>query len=161
MTEFSEDHIPSEGIETAVDELVELYGGEIKSSSAQQRTFVLPFRRGVAVSGGVECALTWTVDAENDAVVTIRADRDVDAPKAQRVALLVVGVIGALAFTMWPFFGKHAATPLGTLAWIGGAVALAVYFMTLKRTAGGIVYDFLQRLAKRQRSAESASTTDR
>ena len=161
MIEFSEDHIPAEGIDTAVDELIELYGGEIKSSSAQQRTFVLPFRRGVAVSGGVECALTWSVDEQNAAVVTISADRDVDAPKAQRVALLLVGVIGALAFTMWPFFGKHAAMPLGTLAWIGGAVALAVYFMTLKRTPGGIVYDFLQRLAKRQRAEEELPKDDR
>ena len=152
MTEFSEDNIPAAGIEAAIDELVELYGGQTKSSGANQRTFVLPLRRGVAVSGGVECTATWTVDESGDAVVTLKADRDVDAPKAQRIAMLFVGVIGALAFTMWPFFGKHASTPLGTLAWIGGALALAVYFMTLKRTSGGIVYDFLQRLAQRQRS---------
>jgi hypothetical protein len=158
-TEFSEDQIPAAGLETTVDEMVELYGGEMKSSAANSRTFVLPLRRGVAVSGGVECALAWTVDEKGEATVTIRADRDVDAPKAQRIALLIAGVIGALAFTMWPFFGKHAATPLGTLAWIGGAVALAVYFMTLKRTSGGLVYDFLQRLAKRQRETEGVEAT--
>jgi len=53
---------------------------------------------------------------------------------------------------MWPFFGKHAATSLGTLAWVGGFLAIAVYLITLKRTSGGIVYDFLQRLARRQRA---------
>src|SRR5579859_4600364 len=149
--EFTEDRIPSAGIEAAVEDLVELYGGEMKSSGARERRFVLPLRRGVAVSGGVECSLTWSVGANDEATVTVRADRDVDAPKAQRIALLLIGVIGALCFTMWPFFGKHASTPLGTLAWVGGFVALAVYFLTLKKTSGGIVADFLQRLAKRQR----------
>ena len=149
--EFTEDRIPSEGLETAVDELVELYGGEITSTGAHERRFVLPFRRGVAVSGGVECTLSWSVAENAEATVTMRADRDVDAPKAQRVALLIIGVLGALAFTMWPFFGKHASTALGSLAWIGGFVALAVYFLTLKRTSGGIAADFLQRLAKRCR----------
>ena len=151
-SEFIEDRIPPAGIEDAVEELVELYGGEMKSSAARERRFVLPLRRGVAVSGGVECTLTWTVAENDEATVTLRADRDVDAPKAQRVALLLIGVIGALVFTLWPFFGKHAAMQLGTLAWVGGAVALAVYFLTLKRASGGIVYDFLQRLAKRQRA---------
>jgi len=56
---------------------------------------------------------------------------------------------------MWPFFGK-AATQLGTLAWVGGFVALAVYFLTLRRTSGGLAYDFLQRLARRQREAVTA-----
>ena len=148
---FTEDRIPSPGIEDSVEELVELFGGEMKSSAARERRFVLPLRRGVAVSGGIECSLTWSVDANDQATVTLTADRDVDAPKAQRVALLVVGVLGALCFTMWPFFGKQAGTMLGTLAWIGGAVAITVYLLTLKKTAGGITYDFLQRLAKRQR----------
>lgn len=150
-TEFTEDRIPATGIETAIDELVELYGGEMKSSGARERQFVLPYRRGVAVSGGVECTVAWSIATDDEATVTLTAGRDVDAPKAQRIALLIAGVLGALAFTMWPFFGKHAATPLGTLAWVGGLVALAVYFMTLKRTAGGIAADFLQRLAHRQR----------
>jgi len=150
-TEFIEDRIPPAGIERAIDELVELYGGEMKASGERLRRFVLPLRRGVAASGGVECTLSWAVDATEEATVTVTCDRDVDAPKAQRVALLVAGVAGALLFTMWPFFGKHAATPLGTLAWVGGFVALSVYFITLRRTSGGIAYDFLQRLARRQR----------
>ncbi len=151
MVEFTEDRLPSSGLGAAVDELIELYGGEIKSSGEGERRFVLPVRRGVAVAGGIECTVSWAVDAADQATVTLVCDREVDAPKAQRVALLIVGVIGALLFTIWPFFGK-AATQLGTLAWIGGFVALAVYFLTLRRTSGGMAYDFLQRLASRQRS---------
>src|SRR5213078_311151 len=95
------------------------------------------------------CAGTWADDT-----VTIITNREVDAPKAQRVALLAVGVIGALLFTVWPFFAH--ARELGTLAWVGGLVALAVYFMTLKKTSGGIAYDFLRRLAARQREGPTA-----
>jgi hypothetical protein len=150
MVEFTEDRIPSDGIGAAVDEMVELYGGEMQWSQNQERRFVLPLRRGVPVAGGVECTLSWAVDTADQATVTLTCNRDVDAPKSQRLALLVVGVIGALLFTMWPFFGRNA-TQLGTLAWVGGFVALAVYFLTLRRTSGGLAYDFLQRLARRQR----------
>ena len=150
MVEFTEDRVPSSGIGAAVDELVEFYGGDMQSSRDRERRFILPLRRGISVAGGVECTVSWAVDAGDQATVTLTCNRDVDAPKSQRVALLVVGVIGALLFTMWPFFGK-AATQLGTLAWVGGFVALAVYFLTLRRTSGGLAYDFLQRLARRQR----------
>jgi hypothetical protein len=156
MVEFTEDRLPYEGIGAAVDELVELYGGEMQSSQDRQRRFVLPLRRGIPVAGGVECTVSWAVDA-GEATVTLVCNREVDAPKSQRVALLIVGVIGALLFMMWPFFGK-AATQLGTLAWVGGFVALAVYFLTLRRTSGGLAYDFLQRLARRQRET---TTNDR
>jgi hypothetical protein len=152
MLEFTEDRIPSGGIEAALDELIELYGGEIQSSQEREWRFVLPLRRGISVAGGVECTVSWAVDGAGEATVKIVCNRDVDAPKWQRLALLVVGVIGALLFTMWPFFGK-AATQLGTLAWIGGFVAIAVYFLTLRRTSGGLAYDFLQRLARHQREA--------
>jgi hypothetical protein len=156
MLEFTEDRVPSEGMAIAVEELVELYGGEMEASQAQERRFVLPLRRGVAVAGGVECTVSWAVDAAGQATVTMFCNREVDAPKAQRVAILIVGVIGALLFTLWPFFAR-AANQLGTLAWIGGFLALAVYFLTLRRSAGGIAYDFLQRLARRQR--ETAAPT--
>jgi hypothetical protein len=152
MTEFTEDRVPSAGIGEAVDELVELYGGEIQDSRDRERRFVLPLRRGVAVAGGVECTVSWAIDAGDQATVTLVCNRDVDAPKSQRIAILLVGVIGALLFTMWPFFGR-AATQLGTLAWVGGFLALAVYFLTLRRTSGGLAYDFLQRLARRQRES--------
>jgi hypothetical protein len=55
---------------------------------------------------------------------------------------------------IWPFF-PHSRE-LGALSWIGGIIALAVYLMTLRKTSGGIAYDFLQRLAKTQRSRATA-----
>src|SRR5581483_3586841 len=94
--EFREDRVPSAGMAEAVDEMVDLYGGEIRTSGEQLRRFVLPLRRGVAVAGGVECTLSWTVGEADQATLTMQCNRDVDAPKAQRIALLVVGVIGAL-----------------------------------------------------------------
>ncbi len=142
--EFTEDQVPTAGIEEAVEELVELYGGEVKSERENARDFVLPLRRGLAAAGAVECSVTWGGET-----VTVTTNREIDAPKTQRVALLVAGVIGALLFTVWPFFAH--ARELGTLAWIGGLVALTVYFMTLKKTSGGLAYDFLRRLVKRQR----------
>jgi hypothetical protein len=149
--EFREDRVPLAGMAEAVEELVELYGGEIESADERLRRFVLPLRRGVAVAGGVECTLSWAVEEGDQATLTLVCNRDVDAPKAQRIALLIVGVFGAFLFTIWPFFGK-ASTQVGTLAWVGGLIALTVYFLTLKRSSGGIAYDFLQRLAKRQRT---------
>ena len=76
-------------------------------------------------------------------------DREIDAPKWQRVLMLGAGVVGALLFTIWPFFPQRRE--LGALAWIGGAVAIAVYFLTLRKTSGGLALDFLQRLVRRQR----------
>jgi hypothetical protein len=149
--EFTEDRIPTDGIELTIEELVELYGGEIKESRPRERRFVLPLRRGVAVSGGVECTVSWAEEAKNEATVRLVCDREVDAPKRQRVFLLIAGVIGSILFMLWPFFGK-AATQMGTVAWVGGLIALTVYFLTLRRASGGIAYDFLQRLASRQRA---------
>ena len=148
--EFTEDRVPTANIEQSIAELVEIYGGEIKAERANARDVVLPLRRGVATAGAVECNVTWADDT-----VTITTNREIDAPKAQRVALLVVGVAGALLFTIWPFFAR--ARELGTLAWIGGLVALTVYFLTLKKTSGGLAADFLSRLVRRQR--EAATTT--
>jgi hypothetical protein len=149
--EFTEDRIPSAGIEQAIEELVELYGGELTESRARERRFVLPLRRGVAVSGGIECTVSWAEEATDGARVTLVCDREVDAPKLQRVMLLIAGAIGSILFMLWPFFGK-AATQMGTVALVGGLVALSVYFLTLRRTSGGIAYDFLKRLANRQRA---------
>lgn len=151
--ELTEDRIPRDGIEETIAELVDLYGGEMKAERDNERDFVLPLRRGVAVSGGVECTVSWV--SEDETTVKFVCSREIDAPKAQRVALLVAGVAGALLFTLWPFFAGRT-NQLGALAWIGGVVALAVYFLTLKRTSGGLAYDFLQRLAKRQRAREAA-----
>lgn len=147
--ELTEDRIPAKGMEETISELVDLYGGEIKESRAGERKFVLPLRRGVATAGSVECTLSWSAAESDEATVRLVCDREVDAPKAQRLAMLIVGVIGALLFTIWPFFPHQQQ--LGTLAWMGGIVAIAVYFLTLRRTSGGVAADFLQRLARRQR----------
>jgi len=145
---FTEDRVPIAGIEDAVTELVELYGGEITAEREGARQFTLPLRRGVATSGAVECTLSWAAGAD-ETMLTLSCGRDIDAPRAQRIALLAAGVMGALLFTIWPFFA--ARREMGALAWIGGAVAIAVYLLTLRKSSGGIAADFLQRLARRLR----------
>ena len=146
--EFTEDRVPTTDIETNIAELVELYGGEVKAERANARDFILPLRRGVATAGAVECSIRWGGES-----ITIATNREIDAPKAQRVALLVIGVAGALLFTVWPFFAH--ARQSGALAVFGAIVAIAVYFMTLKKTSGGLAADFLNRLARRQREIRS------
>ncbi|HEX2120029.1 MAG TPA: hypothetical protein VHL59_00150 [Thermoanaerobaculia bacterium] len=151
--ELTEDGVPFEGIEEGISEIVELYGGEMKRSDAdesgRERAFTIPLRRGMAGGGAVECTVSWAPDDERDATVTLSCNRDVDAPAAQRVLLLLAGVVGAVLFMLWPFFPRERE--YGTLAWLGGAIAIAVYLMTLRRTSGGLAFDFLQRLARRQR----------
>lgn len=148
--DLHEDEVPFAGIEESIAELVEMYGGEVTAERERERKFTLPLRRGVAASGGVQCVIAWTPANEVEATVRITANRDVDAPKLQRVLLLIAGVVGALMFMLWPFYPGERA--FGTFAWLGGLIALAVYLMTLRRTSGGIAYDFLQRLAARQRT---------
>ncbi|MFZ2493088.1 MAG: hypothetical protein WA208_16520 [Thermoanaerobaculia bacterium] len=146
--EMKEDRIPVEGIEETIGELVELYGGEMTASRERAKDFVLPLRRGVPTSGGIECTLSWSASV-GEGTVTIQCNRDVDSPRMQRIFLLVAGVAGALMFMLWPFYPNERG--YGALAWIGGAIAIAVYVMTLRKSSGGIAFDFLQRLAKRQR----------
>ncbi|HEX8617613.1 MAG TPA: hypothetical protein VF911_08505 [Thermoanaerobaculia bacterium] len=148
--EFTEDKVPFEGIEETIDELVELYGGAMTATREHARDFTLPLRRGMSTGGSVECTVSWAPDDARDATVKMTCNRDVDAPKAQRIFLLVAGVAGALMFMLWPFFPGEKE--YGTLAWLGGVVAIAVYIMTLRKTSGGIAYDFLHRLAARQRA---------
>ena len=148
--ELTEDRVPVDGIEEGIEELVGLYGGEVTASQPQERRFTLPLRRGVASSGGVECTVSWAPAGDGTATVRIVCDRDVDAPKIQRIMLLSAGVVGAILFMLWPFFPGQRE--YGTLAWLGGAIAIAVYVMSLRRTSGGIAADFLQRLARSQRA---------
>lgn len=148
MTSFTEDRIPTAGIESAIEELVEMYGGSMTASRERERDFMLPLRRGLASGGAVECTVSWASDAEG--TVELTCNRDVDAPKTQRVLLLLAGVVGVVLFMLWPFMPHEKE--YGTLAWLGGIVAIAVYLMTLRKSSGGIAYDFLQRLAARQRA---------
>src|SRR5260221_5314482 len=99
--ELTEDRVPAEGIEDNIAELVELYGGKLTGWGTSERTFELPFRRGVAAGGGVECQLSWVAEAQTLRMI---CDRSVDAPKAQRVALLIAGVAGVLPFPTGPVF---------------------------------------------------------
>lgn len=149
--ELTEDRVPFAGIEETIEELVDLYGGEVTASRAGARDFRLPLRRGLASGGAVECTVSWAPDDGRDATVRLVTNRDVDAPKVQRILLLLAGVAGSVMFMLWPFFPGERA--FGTLAWLGGVVALAVYLMTLRKTSGGIAHDFLQRLAARQRAS--------
>lgn len=156
--ELTEERVPFEGIEEGIAELVDLYGGEVTASRDRARTFTLPLRRGMATGGGVECTVTWTPADAIDATVRLTCDRNVDAPKMQRILLLIAGVVGALMFMLWPFYPGERA--FGTFAWLGGLIAITVYLMTLRKTSGGIAFDFLQRLALRQRSLVEASDED-
>lgn len=155
---FTEDRIPLDGIEEAFGDLVDLYGGEVTASRLGERDFILPMRRAMATGGAVECTVAWVPSEAGNGTVTLTCNRDIDAPKAQRVALLVAGIVGAVLFMLWPFFPHEKA--YGTLAWLGGVIAIAVYLMTLRKTSGGIAYDFLQRLAARQRAEHQAESTD-
>ena len=84
--ELTEDRIPMDGIDATVDELVELYGGEINETRENGRRFTLPLRRGVATAGAVECTISWTRDDEREGTVRLVCDRDIDAPNWQRIA---------------------------------------------------------------------------
>jgi hypothetical protein len=147
--ELTEDRIPFDGIDESIRELVEVYGGSLKASRERAHDFTLPLRRGVSSSGAVECTISWAPDDAREATVTLVCNRNVDAPKIQRILLLVAGAAGAVMFMLWPFFPGQKE--YGTVAWLGGAIAIAVYVMSLRRSSGGIAYDFLQRLARRQR----------
>ena len=151
--ELTEDRVPIAGIEEAVEELVALYGGEVTARRDDARDFVLPLRRGSASAGGVECTISWAPQDDRCATVTLVTTRNIDAPKAQRVLLLVAGLVGAVMFMLWPFYPAERA--YGSFAWLGGLVAFAVYLMTLRKTSGGLAFDFLQRLAARQRAIDT------
>src|SRR6059058_166535 len=99
---FTEDRIPFAGMGDALEDLVELYGGEVTAREDRKRRFILPLRRGISTGGAVECTVTWAADDERDATVTLTCNREVDAPRGQRIFLLAAGVIGALMFTVWP-----------------------------------------------------------
>jgi len=142
-----------EGIEQTVSDVLELYGGEIESRLANEVRFTLPVRRAVASAGQVGCSLRWEATELGEGRITASAERDIAPPKAQRIALLIVGVIGALLWTVWPFFPN-----LGPLAWLGGTIAFATYFMTLRSTSAGVLSDLVQRIARTQR--ENAMMND-
>ena len=149
--ELREENVPLEEIAETAEDLIELYGGEVDGRDGNGLAFTLPARRGVAAAGDVACTLRWTDAAGGTIILT--ADRNVAPPKFQRLLLLIVGVSGAMLWMLWPFFPN-----MGALAWIGGAVAFATWFITARTTTAGTASDLLQRLARAQREG---ATDDR
>ena len=144
--EIEADGVPLTGIDESIENLVELYGGTLAELGEAEARFTLPLRRGVAVSGDVRCSVHWQASADGErGTVRLRSEVPMRPPKLQRVLLLIVGVSGALLWTLWPFFPA-----MGALSWIGGAVAFATYFLTVRQTGGGIFSDFLERLVALQ-----------
>jgi hypothetical protein len=146
--ELTEDDIPLDGIRDHAAELIELFGGEIASSSDEAIDFTLPSRRGIAASGSVTCRLSWSRAESGEGVVKMLADREVASPRRPRTALLVAGAIGGVVCLMWPFFPG-----LGPAAALGGLIAFTAYFLTLRQPSAGLAWDLLQRIATAQREA--------
>lgn len=142
---YSEDDVPLDGLEQTAAEVVETYGGRITSSDRGRMAFNLPRRRGAESAGFVSCVLEWP-DAGDRGVVQLTADREIDASRPQRIALLIAGTIGALLFTVWPFFPEV----MGNVAGVGLVVAVAVYLLTLRQTPHSLVSDLLQQIVRAQ-----------
>ncbi|MGA7617653.1 MAG: hypothetical protein WBX15_21010 [Thermoanaerobaculia bacterium] len=149
-----EDHIPLAGLEETARELVGIFGGTMKSVGDDEMRFILPERRGVAASGGVEFHLRWEEGGSEGGTVTLTGEREVAAPKLQSIAVLLVGVVGALFFLVWPFFPN-----LGAVSWVGGILALGAYFITLRHSKAGVAADLLSRLADTQRVGRNEEET--
>jgi hypothetical protein len=151
--EFVEDGVPLEGIDQAASDLIRLYGGDVRSSAGNRIEFDLPARRGVAASGRIGCTMTWESDPDPDSegIVTIFAEREVATPRHSQILLLVAGTVGALAFTLWPFFPE-----MGQVACVGAIVAIGAYLLSIKMSRIGIVAALLNELAEEQSSATGA-----
>jgi len=145
---FREDGVPFDGLAKTVDSVVELFGGEVTERDDGVVRFTLPRRRGVAVAGGIACRIEWdAASGETSGAVTLVAGREIEAPKGQRIALLVVGATAALLALAWPFYPEMAG-----LSGIGVIVAFATYFLTLRRTPGGTAAEILRRIARAQQA---------
>ncbi|MEO8218911.1 MAG: hypothetical protein ABI718_17690 [Acidobacteriota bacterium] len=140
--EIRADDVPLDGIGQSIEDLVALYGGEIDDVGAKDARFRLPVRRGVAASGQLSCTIQWQGPGSAETgTVRLRSRVAIRPPRLQRLLLLVVGASGAMLWILWPFFPG-----MGALSWIGGAMAFATYFLTVRQTGGGIFSDFLSRL---------------
>lgn len=144
--EVTESNIPLDGITETSQDLVELYGGQWVGSAEGVMTFSLPARRGIAAGDQVHCEMTTEETLQEGGVVRLRSELHVEKSPA-RLALLLIGVVGAMLWLVWPFFPN-----LGPVAVIGGVIAFAAYFLSLRRSPAGLMYDFVQRLARIQRA---------
>lgn len=145
-TEHVEDHVPLDGIRETIDAVVAGHGGEVVDSGAGNAVaFRLPLRQGIGASGEIRGTIRWEGDPA-DGVLTIASEGEVTRPRWSHIAILVAGTIGSLLFILWPFYPA-----LGPASWVGGALAFAAYFLTLRRTHGGVLARLLGNIADAQR----------
>jgi hypothetical protein len=142
---YVEMEVPLVDIDQSVEHVVEIFGGAIVQRGENRLDFSLPRRRGVPAAGHIQAAVSWKAENAAEGSVTIETGEEVMLARGQRIALLVAGVVGATLFLAWPFFPRS-----GEVAWIGGLIALAVFFMTLRKTQHGTVATMLQRIVDMQ-----------
>lgn len=145
--ELKADQVPLDSIASAASEIIEMVGGTVESETFDGIRFTLPSRRGSSAGGSVACLLSWS--GEDGGTVRLTGERDIPPPKARQVLLLGMGVLGALFWLLWPFFPD-----LGAAAWVGGAVAIAAYFVSLRASPVGAAAELLERIVSRQRSGD-------
>lgn len=144
--ELIEDHVPLEGIRETIELVVSSHGGEVTSASAPDALeFRLPVRQGIGASGEIRGTIRWEGDPR-DGLVRVASDGAITRPRWSHIAILVAGTIGSLLFILWPFYPA-----LGPASWVGGALAFAAYFLTLRRTHGGTLARLLGNIADAQR----------
>jgi len=146
--EVVESNVPLDGLRETVEELIELYGGRWEGERDGAMLFSLPSRRGVGAGDQIGCELTSEMSDDEGGIVRLRSYIRSDKSPA-RIVLLLTGVLGAMLWLIWPFFPD-----MGPVAVVGGIIAFAAYFLSLRRSPAGLMYDFLQRLARTQRNPE-------
>lgn len=140
---YSEQDVPTEGISETAEDVIQMLGGRVVGREESALRFTIPRRRADESSGALECVLEWDVEAEG--TVRLTSDAEIEAGRMQRIALLVVGAAGALAFTLWPFFPM-----MGPLAGVGLVLAIAVYLLTLRRSPHGLIGGLLHEIVRVQ-----------
>lgn len=143
----AEQDLPLSGIVENARELIEIFGGRIEGESEGSVFFNLPARRGLAASGSIRCALTWSEVSPGRGEVAIETGDHVPGPGLQHVLLLVAGIVGSLVAMLWPFF--PSLTPA---AGVGAIIAFAAYLLTLKRSGANVVQDLFSRLVAGQKT---------
>ncbi len=142
----AEQDVPLAEIDKNARELIELYGGHVETERAEEISFRLPSRRGVAAAGSIRCTLAWVEKTAGQGDVTLETGDYVPGPGLQHILLLVAGIIGSFAAMLWPFFPS-----LPPAAGVGAIIAFAAYLLTLRRSGANVVQDLFERLVAGQR----------
>ena len=150
LIEFREEDVPVEGIRETIEEVLDLFGAEMESKGPGLAGFTLPRSRGIAASGRIACTIEWATDMGEKTTLTLRAGREIAAPRFQQIAILSIGAIGAVLGLLWPFFPS-----LSVVSAVGFVLAFATYFLTLRRVPGGVAAEILQKIARAQRDSET------